>query len=154
VCPQRSWVQRPLSLPRERRSVPVARHLVRAALRTLGVDADCTHDVEVALSEACTNVLQHGDPAADYELRLQLNAERCRLRVVEVGRGAAGAFAQQPPGRAPDGEAEHGRGLLVMRALVDRVGFRRLAGAGSVVSLEKRLTSAGAQPGDQQPHGR
>jgi serine/threonine-protein kinase RsbW len=44
-----------LSLPREQRSVPVARHLVRAAMRTLGVDADCTSDVEVALSEACTN---------------------------------------------------------------------------------------------------
>jgi serine/threonine-protein kinase RsbW len=103
-------VELALSLPREHRSVPVARHLVRAAMRTLGVDADCANDVEVALSEACTNVLQHGDPAADYEVGLCLDAERCRLRVIEVGRGAAGAFAQEPPGRAPDGEAEHGRG--------------------------------------------
>jgi anti-sigma regulatory factor (Ser/Thr protein kinase) len=43
-----------LPLPREQRSVPVARNLVRAAMRTLGVDADCTSDVEVALSEAYT----------------------------------------------------------------------------------------------------
>src|SRR6266540_1484501 len=28
----------------------------------LGVDEDCTNDVEVALSEACTNVLQHVRP--------------------------------------------------------------------------------------------
>jgi serine/threonine-protein kinase RsbW len=142
-----------LSLPREQRSVPVARHLVRAAMRTLGVDADCPSDVEVALSEACTNVLQHGDPAADYEVRLHLDAERCLLRVIEVGRGAASAFAQEPPGRAPDGEAEHGRGLLVMRALMDRVGFRLLPGAGSVVSLEKLLTytdtqRSGVAPGE------
>jgi serine/threonine-protein kinase RsbW len=71
--------------------------------------------------------------------------------VIEVGRGAAGAFAQEPPGRAPDGEAEHGRGLLVMRALMDRVGFRLLPGAGSVVSLEKRLTYADAERSDLGP---
>jgi serine/threonine-protein kinase RsbW len=134
-----------LSLPGEQRSVPVARHLVRAAMRTLGVDADCVNDVEVAVSEACTNVLQHGDPAADYEVGLYLDAERCRLRVIEVGRGAASAFAREPRGRAPDGEAEHGRGLLVMRALMDRVGFRLLPGAGSVVSLEKRLAYTGPE---------
>jgi serine/threonine-protein kinase RsbW len=87
-------VQLALSLPREQRSVPVARHLVRAAMRTLGVDADCVNDVEVAVSEACTNVLQHGDPSADYEVGLYLDAERCLLRVIEVGRGAASAFAR------------------------------------------------------------
>jgi serine/threonine-protein kinase RsbW len=102
------------------------------------------------VSEACTNVLQHGDPAADYEVGLHLDAERCRLRVIEIGRGAAGAFAQELLGHGPDGEAEHGRGLLVMRALMDRVGFRLLPGAGSVVSLEKRLTYAGAQPADHR----
>lgn len=41
-----------------------------------------------------------------------------------------------------------------MRALMDRVGFRVLPAAGSVVSLEKRLTSAGTQPADRQPDGR
>jgi serine/threonine-protein kinase RsbW len=144
-------VELALSLPREQRSVPVARHLVRAAMQALGVDADCANDVEVALSEACTNVLQHGDPAADYEVGLYLDAERCRLRVIEVGRGAGGAFAQEPPARAPDGAAEHGRGLLVMRALMDRVGFRLLPGAGSVVSLEKRLTCASTERSDVGP---
>src|SRR6266536_754348 len=54
-----SWA---LSLPRDHRSVPVARHLVRAGMLILGVDEDCTNDVEVALSEACTNVLQHVRP--------------------------------------------------------------------------------------------
>jgi anti-sigma regulatory factor (Ser/Thr protein kinase) len=90
-------VELALSLPREHHSVPVARHLVRTAMLTLGVDADCTNDVEMALSEACTNVLQHGDPTADYEVRLHLDAEQCRLRVIEVGQGAEGAFAQEPP---------------------------------------------------------
>jgi serine/threonine-protein kinase RsbW len=140
-----------LALPRDHRSVPVARHVVRAGMLTLGVDADCTNDVEVALSEACTNVLQHGDPAAEYEVRLHLDDKRCLLRVIEVGRRRSGAFAKEPPGSAPAGEAEHGRGLLVMRALMDRVGFKLVPGAGSVVSLEKRLTHAGERSSGDVP---
>ncbi len=145
-----------LSLPRDGRSVPVARHVVRAGMRTLGVDADCVHDVEVALSEACTNVLQHGDPAAEYEVHLHLDDQRCVLQVSEIGASRAGGLWQEPPASVPDGEVEHGRGLYLMRALVDRVGFRLLPGAGSVVSLEKQLTyaSAGAEPPDAPGRGK
>jgi serine/threonine-protein kinase RsbW len=129
-----------LSLSRDHRSVPVARHLVRADMRILGVDENCTHDVEVAVSEACTNLLQHGTPAAEYQVQLHLDEQRCLLRISLVGHGIAGAFGQPPPTTRPNSDAEHGRGLLVMRALVDRVGFRSVPGEGSVVSLEKRLT--------------
>jgi hypothetical protein len=41
-----------------------------------------------------------------------------------------------------------------MRTLMDRVRFGLLPGAGSVVSLEKRLTYAGAQPADKEWSGR
>jgi serine/threonine-protein kinase RsbW len=145
-----------LSLPRDGRSVPVAHHVVRAGMLSIGVDDDCVHDVEVALSEACTNVLQHGDPAAEYEVRLRLEDQRCVLQVSEIGASRAGGLWQQPPASVPDGEVEHGRGLHLMRALVDRVGFRLLPGSGSVVSLEKRLTYADAEPAERpgdQPGG-
>src|SRR5919197_1000275 len=94
--PGRSAVQLEvaLSLPREARSVAVA------------------------LSEACTNVLQHGDPAAEYQVRVRLDGERCLLRVVEVvGDLADGAGWEQAGSKLPDGLAERGRGLLVMRSL-------------------------------------
>ncbi len=140
-----------LSLPRDHRSVPVARHLVRAGMRILGVDADCTNDVEVALSEACTNLIQHGTPAVEYQVQLHLDDQRCQLHISLVGHSMAGAFGQPPPATRPNSDAEHGRGLLVMRALMDRVGFRSMPGAGSVVSLEKRLTYADTERLQQAP---
>lgn len=127
-----------VSLPHEGRSVPVARHIVRAAMSNLGVTSSCVHDVEVALSEACTNVLQHAEVSHEYEVRLQVEDERCVLRVVDVGR-RPGHLRLDIPTEPPDGEVEHGRGLLLMRALVDRVGFAELEERGTVVSLEKRL---------------
>jgi len=103
----------------------------------MGVTEACTSDVEVALSEACTNVLQHAPPAAQYEVRLQLTDDRCVLQVVEVQPDHASRHRRDlPADGAPASEAEHGRGLLLMRALVDRVGFRLLPGSGPVVSLE------------------
>jgi len=131
-----------LSLRRDGRSVLVARHVVRAAMDAIGVTEGCTHDLEVALSEACTNVIQHADPAGEYQVRLQLAEQRCLLRVTEASGGLVGEFGQQPPDTVPAGDAEHGRGLVLMRALVDRVGFRLLPGVGAVVWLEKRLTYA------------
>ena len=62
-----------LSLPRDADSVPVARHIVRRALAEVGVTDDCTHDVELALSEACSNVLLHSGPGREYDVRLELD---------------------------------------------------------------------------------
>jgi serine/threonine-protein kinase RsbW len=137
-----------LSLPRDQQSVPVTRHAVRAVLTTLGVTEACTSDVEVALSEACTNVLEHAPPAAQYEVRLRLTDARCVLQVVEAEPGPRDRPLPDLAPRSAPADAERGRGLLLMRALVDRVGFRLLPGAGPVVSLEKRLVyDPAAKPG-------
>ncbi len=132
------WFALAVSLPHERRSVPIARHVVRAAMANLGVTPTCVHDIEVALSEACTNVLEHAGAPDEYEVRLQVDDDRCVLRVVDVGE-RPGRLVLEMPAEPPDGEVERGRGLVLMRALVDRVGFAPLEERGTVVSLEKRL---------------
>jgi serine/threonine-protein kinase RsbW len=128
-----------LTLPRDELTVPVARHIVRSALERVGVEAACVHDVLVALSEACTNVLLHAGPGEEYDVRLHVEDERCSIRVVDVGRGFD---AQQPRRPRPQPEEERGRGLGLMDALVDRVRFVSRPEAGTVVTLEKSLDFA------------
>lgn len=53
-------------LPREADTVAVMRRVATDALATLGVTAACVDDIRVALSEACTNVVQHASPGDDY----------------------------------------------------------------------------------------
>jgi anti-sigma regulatory factor (Ser/Thr protein kinase) len=125
-----------VALPHERRSVPIARHIIRAAMANLGVNASCVYDIEVALSEACTNVVQHADISEKYEVRLNVDDDRCVLRIVDVGESSDKLRIPDAP---PDGEVEYGRGLLLMRALVDTVGFAWFKEQGTVVSLEKQL---------------
>jgi anti-sigma regulatory factor (Ser/Thr protein kinase) len=136
-----------LNLPRDEETIPVARHIVRRALTEVGVENDCTFDVELALSEACTNVLRHAGLGEAYEVRLQIDERSCELRVVDVGRGFDTGGAPAPP----RGVEEGGRGLGLMIALVDKVQFASRSEAGTVVSLEKALVYRANSIGGRRP---
>jgi serine/threonine-protein kinase RsbW len=120
-----------LTLPRDEQTVPVARHIVRNAMEQVGVDETCVYDVELALSEACTNVLVHSGPGDEYVVRLDLEDRLGVIRVVDVGHGVDSAKLEAD---------EQGRGLGLMQALVDRVDFTSRPEAGTIVTLEKDLT--------------
>lgn len=123
-----------LLLPRDELTVPVARHICRHALEDLGVAEECRGDIEVALSEACANVLQHSGGEDEYEITVSVDEGVCTIRVVDSGRG----FAAAPLDRAAD-DAESGRGIALMKALVDRVKLESKPEDGTIVRLEKRL---------------
>ena len=125
-----------LNLPRDELSVPVARRIVDTSMRSVGVRDGCVDDVTLALTEACTNVLKHSGPGDEYEVTLRLDDSTCSIEVRDVGRGFDFAtLADEDAGM----EAERGRGVQLMRLLVDRVHFQSKPEAGSVVHLEKQL---------------
>lgn len=125
-----------LCLPRDAVSVPITRHIAAHALDQLGVDADCASDIEIALTEACTNVLDHAGEDDDYEVRLQLSDHLCVIQVIDAG----GGFDPRPLGHEDAAHsAEAGRGIQLMRALVDRVHFTSREQQGTIVHLEKDL---------------
>ena len=131
-----------LLLPRDARTVPVARHICREALRELGVAEECTGDIEVALTEACTNVLDHAGPGDPYEVQVTLAEHDCVIRVLDTGQG----FDHEAPRRHADGAAERGRGIALMHALVDRVKFESRPEEGTIVHLEKELAYTDGSP--------
>ena len=126
-----------LALPRDEQTVPVARHIVRNAMEQVGVDETCVYDIELALSEACTNVLLHSGPGDQYVVRLDLEDRLAVMRVIDVGHGIDSAKLQAEDALPED---ERGRGLGLMHALVDRVDFTTRPEAGTIVTLEKVLT--------------
>ncbi len=128
-----------LSLPRDEASVPVTRRLIAASLDVIGVDADTISDVEIALTEACANVLKHSQAGDAYEVLAGFDEERAFLEVIDGGEG----FDPEAADPAAD-DAESGRGVALMRGLMDDVHFqrRRLKDGtrGSSVVLEKKLS--------------
>ncbi|OAA18564.1 serine/threonine-protein kinase RsbW [Frankia sp. EI5c] len=158
-----------LSLPRDKISIPLVRRICTQSLSALGVSQSCIDDVELALTEACANVLLHALADDDYEVSVGVDNQVAVIEVVDHGggfnateildgegiRAAAAALADGDgdganPSPHPIGSAvgpietlpEQGRGILLMRALMDSVRFDAVEGPhrGTRVHLEKLLT--------------
>jgi serine/threonine-protein kinase RsbW len=121
-------------LPVDSQSVPFVRGLCRKALEHLGVDGDTIDEVVLALNEACANVVQHAQEDGDYEVHVDIDEPVCRISVIDNGEG----FDPASPTAAIE-DAQGGQGLVLMRALVDDMHFRRDADGRHRVTLEKRL---------------
>jgi serine/threonine-protein kinase RsbW len=135
-----------LALPRDELSIPVVRHVLGQSMRTLGVDARCMDDIQLAISEACTNVLDHARDDNEYEVSAAIDDALCVIEICDRGSGfEAGPLGFTPA--APD--AEEGRGIHLMRALVDRLHFASGSPGGTVVRLEKALKWEEGAPGKQ-----
>lgn len=126
-----------LQLPRDAVSVPVVRRVCGCVLQDLGVAPECVHDVQLALTEACTNVLRHADGTGDdYGVAIEVTDDECIIRVVDTG----GGFTHEEFGREiAHGSSESGRGIHLMRSLVDSMTFESRPSRGTVVHLHKSL---------------
>ncbi|MEA2477578.1 MAG: serine/threonine-protein kinase RsbW [Actinomycetota bacterium] len=126
-----------LCLPRDELSVPVVRHLCRDALIELGVRDHCVSDVELAVTEACTNVVRHAAGTHDvYEVAVVMDPPTCSIKITDLGIGVD----QGDLSREAAAHDEGGRGIFLMRALVDDLQFVSKPEQGTLVKLEKKLS--------------
>jgi serine/threonine-protein kinase RsbW len=124
-----------LTLPRDEASVPFVRYLCRSTLERIGVEHTIIDDIEVAVSEACTNVLKHSDSNEEYTVTVEIDNDLCTIEVVDAGGGFD--IASQTGREMAGGES--GRGISLMRALVDELDFVFNSEGGTAVILSKTL---------------
>lgn len=127
-----------LFLPRDVASVPVSRQVLDGCLETLGVTADTRTDIALALTEACANVIQHAGPGEEYEVMASARDGNCVIEVVNTG-VSAGAAPLAGSGAAVPATAEHGRGLQIINAVVDRLSLTGDGQAGTTLHFEKEI---------------
>lgn len=120
------------ALPRQPSSAHVVRSTVKHALLSLAVPEDVVADVELALGEAVTGVLEHGDSDEAYEVVAYLDEDTCVVDVVDRHFGFGDS-------EFPPEELIEGRGLPLVRAVADRVTVPRRDASGTTVRIEKRL---------------
>jgi len=135
-----------LSLPRDAATAAVVRAITTDALRRLGVVEECIEDIRLALSEAVTNVLDHAGSEDDYEVRLTVRDEICSIAVVDCG---TGFDASSLASAMPDPFSPRGRGVAIMRAVLDGVRFETHPERGMVAHLTKRIDLVPDSPLDR-----
>jgi serine/threonine-protein kinase RsbW len=125
-----------LCLPRDSASVPVVRHLFQSSMDRLGIERECLEDLELAVTEACTNVLKHATGTGEeYEVAVTVDDSTCEIRVTDTGVG----FDHAAVARTASPSSESGRGIQLMKGLVDKVQFLSKPQAGTIVHLVKEL---------------
>lgn len=133
-----------LFLPRDARYLPVLRNLADCMLSNFTVPDDAMQDIKVAMTEACGNAVRHADGVAEYAVFLQVSESACEVEVVDGGPGFPSDqdSPSEAAATAADSEREGGRGLHLMRALVDESSFDSVENA-TYVRLVKRWSVVG-----------
>jgi len=102
-----------------------------------GVERSLASDISVACSEACANAVEHPVSPARHLFEVWGDAG---ADTVAIGVRDYGDWAMRPPD-----DRERGRGLTLIRALMDRVEVER-EGAGTSVTMWKRRSPAQQSP--------
>ena len=106
--------------------------------------ADLTDLIELAIGEACANAVEHGSPRGEdnfFILRC-LIAVTTRQLIFEVcDEGTEFSLKENTPEKMPDLNAEGGRGLFLIRSIMDNVALEN-----SVGGLTVRMVKAFAPP--------
>jgi anti-sigma regulatory factor (Ser/Thr protein kinase)/putative methionine-R-sulfoxide reductase with GAF domain len=105
------------------------RLVLRRWLRHQGADDSQTMEITLAVSEACTNAIEHAySPApAEFTLRATAHDDQMTFVVTDAGRW-----------RAPRGQ-DRGRGLTIIRAAMDEVEVNS-SDIGTEIVMRRRLT--------------
>lgn len=126
-----------VEIPSDVRYIERVVELVRSQCAGMSFAArHCALNVPVALSEALSNAILYGNrenPDKHVRVRARLDELRLVLEVTDEGIGFDLDRSTRDPTAAENLEREDGRGLFLMKALMDRV--ERFDNHGNVVRL-------------------
>jgi serine/threonine-protein kinase RsbW len=109
-----------VSLPRRPSSIGEARHILAVLLSLTTADDQARDQLAVLATEACANVVQHGDTGATIDLHIVIESDTCVLQVGNRGRVPKGGGLLHS---FPDRAQTNGRGLPLIAALSDSAEF-------------------------------
>lgn len=128
-----------LTIPSRLEELAQVHALLEELGRRHGMDENYVNSLLIAVIEAGTNAVQHGNMFADDKVvtfEVTVDPSDVRVRVDDVGKGFDPSRVLNPT----EGEqllSPHGRGLFLMRQLMDEVKFETGPEHGTTVFLRK-----------------
>ena len=135
-----------LTIPSDLRLLGLARAFVEAVCEVAGLDENTTHAIVLAADEATNNVMRHAHadlPDAPVQIECFFRADGLEIRVLD--RGAPFDIAAVPhldPAELRIG----GRGVFLMRAIMDELTCHPRGERGNTLRMVKRCPNLAAQP--------
>jgi len=130
-----------LTLPTKPEYVSLARLTIASVANNMGFSIGDVEDLKVAVSEACTNALNHSmNPDTTYDLIYIVEEnEKLSFTVTDRGVGFEPETVVEPD---LNGKKVNGFGLFIIKSLMDRVDIVSEKGAGTSITMIKNLSTA------------
>ncbi|MBN1345809.1 MAG: ATP-binding protein [Phycisphaerae bacterium] len=129
-----------VTVPGELRAAKVAERQILVEIEKHRFPEACCFAIKLALEEAITNAIRHGnhnDTRKHITLRYRITPEKAAISVADEGRGFK-------PNDVPDPTLDEnlnkpsGRGIMLMRAYMDEVGFNDTGTEVRLVKFNRR----------------
>lgn len=119
----------------------IGEYVTRAA-EAAGLDARSVEGVELAVDEACSNIIEHaygGEGRGDIEVTYRIDGDGLTVLLRDYGQPFDTDRVPEPDLQAPlEDRDAGGLGLHFIRQLMDQVRFEFTAGSGNVLTMVKR----------------
>jgi serine/threonine-protein kinase RsbW len=124
-------------------NVPAVTRCVARAARSVGFDEHALYQIELAVDEACANVVDHAypeGPPGDMEIVCCFGEGALSILVRDWGQGFDPGAVESPDIEAPLADRSlGGLGLFLVRQVMDHVEFCFCSGQGNELTMVKRL---------------
>jgi len=124
-----------LKIPCREEFAIIGRMQAEAIARRLNFDEEEVQDIKSAVGEAVDNAIEHGISEKGIDLHYHLSRRELIIEIIDYGRG----FNPDGVGfELPDPMAERGRGLFILRQLVDDLRIESNGNEGTKVIMSKK----------------
>ena len=130
-----------LQVSAETKNLGIVRDFIRRLAKEAGFDKEKIEQIELAVDEACTNVIKHAyryDASKMIDLRIRIDRKKITISVIDYGGGFDLAKIKQPDiGHNVKNAKAGGLGIHLMKKLMDEVQFHIEPGKKTKVRLIK-----------------
>jgi len=135
-----------LTFPGRFDSLAAISEFVARAAEAAGLDARAVYQVELAVDEACSNIVEHaygGEGHGDIEVTCRINSDGLTVTLRDYGRPFDPTGVALPDLHASLEDRDlGGLGLYFMRQLMDEVHFEFTPDSGNLLTMVKRKQAA------------
>ena len=131
-----------LTIASDLRLLPLVRSFIEGVCQVAGCDGRTTDAVVMATDEAVNNVMRHahrGHPEATLQIQCFLHADSIEVRLLDEG---APFDLAAVPHLDPSEVRIGGRGVFLMRALMDELSCQPRGEYGNTLRMVKRCSTA------------
>jgi anti-sigma regulatory factor (Ser/Thr protein kinase) len=133
---------RTATFPGEYKSLKKISEFVVQAARQAGLNEHATYQVDLAVDEACCNIIDHaygGEGLGEMTCSVEINSDRLTVIIKDHGRPFDPSKVPEPKLDAPLEQVKRrGAGFYLMRKIMDELHYEHIPEEGNVLVLVKK----------------